>query len=96
MVAEGFAEAFELGLVVHLHAAGIGGDAEVVGDEDDQRLRVRRAEVAVDFGELVFFGAAGVELFEIANEDDLEWSHERGRAGAVEDFKDGVLGQVQF
>ena len=27
-------------LIGHLHAAGVGGDADVVGDEDEERVRI--------------------------------------------------------
>ena len=53
-------------------------------------------EVAVDFGELFFFGATGVELLEVADEDYLERGHQGWRAGAVEDFEDGFVGEVEL
>ena len=39
-VAEGFADAVEALLVLVVHAAEVGGDAEVVGDEEEEGLRV--------------------------------------------------------
>ena len=89
VLAQGLAEALEAVLVVHVHAAGVGGDAQEVGDEQQQRLGVGRAEVAVEGGELVLLCAAGVEVAHVAHKDDLERGHERGGLGAVEDFEDG-------
>ncbi len=65
------------------------GDAQKIGNEHQQRLRVGRAEVAVERGELVLFCAAGVEIAHVAHKDHLERRHERGRLRAVEDFEDG-------
>ncbi len=50
------ADAVEALLVLVVHAADVGRDvADVVGDEEEKRLRVGRAEVGVDGGELSFF-----------------------------------------
>ncbi len=95
-VAEGFAQAFVAILVVHLHAAEIGWNGEVVCEEQDECLGVGRAEVAVDFGELFLFGAAGVELLEIAHEDDLKRGHERRGSRAVEGIEDGSVCEVDL
>jgi hypothetical protein len=93
--AESFCEALEAVLVVHVHAAGVGGDAEEVGDEDKKCLGVGRAEVAIERGELVLFGAAGVELANVADEDDLEGRHEGGGLGAIEDLENRSGGEVE-
>ena len=94
-VAEGLADLFVALLVLVVHLAQVGGDAEVVGDEEDEGLRVGRAEVGVDGGELFFFAAASVEGFEAADEEDLEGRHERWGLGAVEDLEDAGLGEVE-
>ena len=93
--AQRFGQALVAVLVVEFHAARIGGDAEEVGDEEEQRLRIGRAEVALERGEFFFLGAARVELPHVANKDDLEWRHERRRLRAVENFKDGGLGEIE-
>ena len=94
-VAEGLADALVALLVLVVHLAEVGGDAEVVGDEEEEGLRVGRAEVGVDGGELFFFAAAAVEGFEVADEEDLEGRHERGGLGAVEDVEDAGVGEVE-
>ena len=88
-------QAVEAVLVVHVHAAHVGGDAQKIGDEDQQSLRIGRAEVAVESGELVFLGAARIELAHVAHEDDLEGRHQRGRLRAVEHLEDGRRPQVE-
>ncbi len=94
-VAEGLADALEALLVLVVHLAEVGGDAEVVGDEEDEGLRVGRAEVGVDGGELFLLGAAAVEGFEVADEEDLEGRHEGWGLGAVEGVEDAGLGEVE-
>ena len=73
----------------------VGGDMDKVGDEDHQRLRIRRAEIALQRGELVLFGAARIELAHIADENHLEGRHQRGCLRAVQHLEDGGCGQVQ-
>ncbi len=51
-IAEGFANAIEAFFILHVHAAEVGGEVEVVGDEDEDGLGVGGAEVAIDGGEL--------------------------------------------
>ena len=41
VLAHGFADALVAFLILHLHAANVGGNADVVGDEDDQRVGIR-------------------------------------------------------
>src|SRR6266702_883983 len=94
-VAEGLADLLVALLVLVVHLAGVGGDAEVVGYEEDEGLRVGRAEVGVNGGELFFFAAAAVEGLEVADEEDLEGRHEGGGLGAVEDLEDAGLGEVE-
>jgi hypothetical protein len=81
--------------VLEVHAAEVGGQVEVVGYEDDQGLGVGTAEVGVDGGEFFFFGSAGVEQLQVADEDDLKRHHERGRLGEVEGVEDGGVGKVE-
>ena len=67
----------------------------MVGDEEQDGGGIGRAEVGVDGGEFFFLLAAAVECLEVADEEDLEGRHERGRLGAVEDFEDGGFGEVE-
>ena len=67
----------------------------MVGYEEDEGRRVGGAEVGVDCGEFFFFAAAAVEVFEVADEEDLEGRHERWGLGAVEDFEDAGFGEVE-
>ena len=60
-VAEGLTDAVEALFVLEVHAAEIGGEMEVIGDEEEDGLGVGRAEVGVDGGELGFLRTAGVE-----------------------------------
>jgi len=82
-------------LVVHLHAARVGGNAQEVGDKNDQRLGVGRAEIAVQRCKLVLFGAARIKLAHVAHKNHLEGSHQRGGLGAVKDLEDRSAGQVE-
>ena len=95
MLAESFGKALEAILVVHVHAARVGGDAQEVGDKKQQRLRVRRAEVAIERRKLILLGAARVELAHVADKDYLEGRHERGRLRVIEHFKDGGCCEVE-
>ena len=96
VLAESFVQALEAVLVVHLHAARVGRDAQEVGDEEQQRLRVGRTEVAIERGELFFFCTARVELPHIANEDHLKRRHQRRRLRAVKHVEDRGLGEVEI
>jgi hypothetical protein len=60
----------------------------MVGHEDHDRLRVWRAEVRVDRGELVLLRASRVEIFQTAHEEDLERGHQRWCLRPVEDLED--------
>ena len=94
-VAEGVADLFVALFVLVVHLAEVGGDAEVVGDEDEEGGGVGGAEVGIDRGKFFFFGAAAVEGFQVANEEDLEGRHEGWGLGAVEDVEDGGVGEVE-
>ena len=94
-VAQRLADALVALFVLIVHAAQVGGDAEVVGDEEQDGLRVGAAEVGVDGGEFGLPGAAAVEQLEVAHEEHLEGSHQRWRLRAVEDLEDGGLGEVE-
>ncbi len=94
-VAEGFADLFGALFVGHVHGAEVLRKPDVVGDEDDERLRVGAAEVVVDCGELVLLLAAAVESLEVADEEKLEGRHKRRRLREIERFEDGCVGEVE-
>ncbi len=94
-VAQRFADALVAVLVLHVHATRIGGDADVVGDEQDEALRIGRAEVFFDRGELVLLRAARVERLQSTHKEDLERRHQRRRARAVQHFEDVRLREVE-
>ena len=96
MRAQGLLQALEAVLVIHLHAARVVGDTQIIGYEDNQRLRIGRFEVAVQRCELVFFCAARVKLPNVAHKDYLEGRHERGSLRAVEHFKDAGGCEVEI
>ena len=66
----------------------------MVGDEEEKRLGIGRAEVGIDGGKLLLLAAASVEGLKAANKEDLEGSHERRGLGAVEEFEDRGVGEV--
>src|SRR5882724_12267202 len=65
--AQRFADALVAVLVLHLHAANVGGNADVIGDKDDHRVWVGIFHVGINGGEFVGVRAASVKLFDAAN-----------------------------
>ena len=94
-VAEGLADALVTVLVLHVHVAEVGGDVDVVGEKDEDGLRIGTAAVVVEGGELFFFGAAGVELLQVADEEDLEGRHEGRGLCLVEHVEEAGGGEVE-
>ena len=68
----------------------------MVGDEDQQRLRIRRAAVGFQRGKFVLLRAAGVEMSSSCAENDLKRRHQRGRLRAIERLEDAGLGQIDL
>ena len=89
VLAQRFPQALKAVLVVHLHAPRVRRNAQEIGDEQEQRLRIGRFEITVQRREFFLLGAARVELPHVAHEDHLERSHQRGRLRAVQHFEDG-------
>ena len=96
VLAHGFADALVALFVLHLHAADVGGNADVVGDKDEERVGIRILAVVLDGGEFFFVGAAAKKILHAAHEEDLKRRHQRGRAGAVENFGQIVFGEIEF
>ena len=83
-------------LVVHLHAPRVGGNAQKVGNKQQQRLRIGRPEIAIQRRKLILLCAARVKLPHVAHKNHLERRHQRGRLRAVQHFKDRRRGQVKI
>ena len=96
ILTEGVADALIAILVGHVHATGVGGDADVVGDEDEHGSRVRILAVLLDGREPVLVRGTAVETFHAPHEEHLEGRHQRRGAGAVEDLGQIGFPQVEF
>ena len=96
VLAHGFADALVALFVLHLHAADVGGNADVVGDENNQRVGIGILAVVLDGGQLFFVGAAAKKILHAAHEEDLKRSHQRGSAGAVENLGQIGFGEIEF
>ncbi len=95
VLAQGFRQPLEAILVVHLHAPRVGGDAHEVGDKNQQRLGVGRAEITLQRRKLVLLCPARVKLAHIAHKNHLERRHQRGGLRAVQHFENRGSAQVQ-
>ncbi len=96
VLAHGLADALVAFLVLHLHAADVGGNADVVGDEYQQRIGIRILAVIFDGGKLFFVRAAAIKTLHAAHEENLEGCHQRRGAGTVENFGEIDLSQIEF
>ncbi len=74
-------------LVVHLHAPRVGGNAQKIGDKNQQRLRIGRLEIPVQRGKLILLRAPRVELPHIAHKNHLKRRHQRRRLRAIQHIK---------
>ena len=95
-LAQSFAQPLVLVLVLHVHAPRIGRNANVVGDEKQQRLGIRRLEIVRNGRELLFFRAARIKRFDVTNENHLHRRHQARRPRAVQRLKDGGLRQIEI
>src|SRR5207248_3787621 len=96
MLAQGLAQPLEALAILQLHAAHVGGNVDVVGDENQQRIRIGVLEVIGQRLELIVLLAAAVQRLDVAQEEDLEGRHQRGSAGVVEDLLQWRLCQIEF
>ena len=88
IVAKSLTDALVAILIGHLHAAKISRDADVVGNQDEQRVGVGILHVAGDGGKFRVVLAASVQSLDSAHEEDLETCHQRRRAATVENLDD--------
>src|SRR4029077_5466721 len=88
VLAHGFADTLVAFFVLHLDAAHVGGNADGVGDENNQRVGIRILAVGFDGGQLFFVRSAAKKILDAAHEENLKWRHQRRRAGAIENFGD--------
>ena len=93
--AQGFPDAFEALFILHIHTAHVGGNIDVISDEDQQRIRIGILNVLLDSVEVFFMAAAAVEGFHPANEEHLKRGHEGGSAGAVKNFSHAGFRQIE-
>src|ERR1700731_284558 len=96
ILAQGFADALVAVFVLHLHAANVSWNADMVGDEDDHRVRVGIFHVGFNGGEFVSVRAAPVKLFDAAHKEHLKRRHERRRARAVQHFRNAYLREIKI
>ncbi len=68
----------------------------MVGDKNQERVGIRVLAVVLDGGELFFVGTAAEKILDAAHEEDLKRGHQRGSAGAVENFRQIVFGEVEL
>ena len=96
VLAQGVTDTLVAVSVLHLDAAGIGGNADVVGDKDDKRVGVGVLTVFLDGGQLLFVRSAAEKIFHATHEKHLKRRHEGGRTGAVENLRQVRLAEIEF
>ena len=94
--AESFTNALVAFFVGEVHAAGVDGNADVVGDEDQYRVGIGIATVLLDGVEFFFVRSAAEKGFDAAHEKDLKRRHERGSSGAVKNFRQIGFREIKF
>src|SRR5579859_3975628 len=93
---QGLADALKTFFILHVHAAHVGGNADVIGDKNEQGIRIRIFYVLLDDIKVFFVAAAAIERLHAANEEHLEWRHQGGSAGAVKNFSQIGFGEIEF
>jgi hypothetical protein len=82
--------------VLHFHFAHIGGDTDVIGDEDDQRIRVRVLEILFDGRELSVMLAASIKRFDTSDKEHLEGRHEGRRPSPIQNVGNLHLVEIEL
>jgi hypothetical protein len=96
IVAQRLADTLVAVFVLKLHTPQIGGNTQMVGDEDENCLGIGRSEVVFQRRELFLLCAPGVKVFQVSDKDHLKGRHQRRRAGQVEHMKNAGLGQIEI
>src|SRR5262249_19285530 len=91
-----FTDALIALLVLHVHAASVGGNADVVSNKNQHSIRVGIFAVLLDGVELVFVRAGSEESLHAFHKENLERSHQRWCTGTVEDFGKISLCQIKI
>ena len=68
----------------------------MVGDKDQDGVGIGIFAVGLDGGEFFFVGAAAEKILDAADEEHLKGRHQRRSAGAVEDFGEIGVGEIEF
>ena len=96
ILAQRLADALVALFVGHVHAAGVGGNADVVGHKNQHRVGIGIFAVGLDGGQLLFVRAAAEQRLHAADEEHLKGRHQRRRAGAIEDLGQVGLGEIEI
>src|SRR5215467_14326509 len=96
ILAHGVADALVAIAVLHLHAAHVGGNADVVGNKNDDGVGIGIAAVLLDSGELFFVRSAPKKVLHATHEENLKRRHQRGSAGTIKNLGQIRFGQVEF
>ena len=68
----------------------------MVGDENDERIGIGILAVLLDRCQFFFVGAAAKKVLHAAYEEHLKRSHQRRRAGAVENLRQVRFPEIEF
>ena len=96
VLAHGLANALVALFILHLHPADVGRDADMVGNENNQRVGIRILAILFDRGKFFFVRSAAKKTLHPAHKKHLEWRHQRGCAGPVEHFGEIVFREVEL
>src|SRR5205823_4112377 len=91
ILAHSLADSFIALFVCEINAAGVCRNANVIGDKDQDRVRIWVFAVLFDCAELLFIRAASKQRLHSTNEKNLEGGHQRSGLSAVQN-----LNQISF
>ena len=96
VLAHGLADALVAFFILHLHAAQVGGNADMVGDKYEQRVGIRILTIILKGGQLLFIGPAAKKILYPAHEENLKRRHQRRRTGTVENLRQIVFRKIEL
>src|SRR5258708_22545685 len=96
VLAHGFADALVALFVLHLHAAHVGGNADVIRHEDNERVGIGILAIIFDGRKFFLVRAATEQILYAAHKKDLEPRHQHGSASTVENFRQVGFRKVIF